>query len=199
VSGLVLDLAMSATDGASLRVQDQPNLITTSTEQGAFSLSPVAPSESFDVIVSKAGFLDSRNEIGPIVSTPFQADVFVLSNADLNLRYAVTGTPRQPGRGTVIVDVRDDGGNPLGGVPLTDIVLLAGNVPALTTGICVIGPGGVPVPAAGTTGVVNGHALVAILNVAPGAGTLRVVVDGGAQVLTKNTVVTGGGITVARL
>jgi hypothetical protein len=64
VSGLVLDLAISATGEATLRVDGQPNLTATSDSHGAFSLSPVAPSETFDVIVSKPAFLDCRNEIG---------------------------------------------------------------------------------------------------------------------------------------
>jgi hypothetical protein len=186
-----------ATDGI------EPPLMATSDAEGAFAFESVPVGSQFFFSVSRMNYRPTRNMPIAVAAEPVTQDLYVVSNAYVNVQYATDGKTPTAGRAFVVAELQRNNGMPLIDIPLTDVKLVDGqDVPAPgVVGPYVIGALGDIVPATLTTEAHGGKARVAFLDVPPGTFSLKVTfLDGQGQPQTVTTSVTAvaDGATLVR-
>ena len=170
-----------------------PPKTATSAADGLFELLDVPPSGLVILNATRPDYRPTRNVAIPVAEVDVVQDIYQMSVIDVNRQYT-TALGRLPvaGLAFVAVDLQRNNGTPLEGVPLADIVLvdaLDQPVPNLTYAF--MGQTDVD-PTILSSTAVNGRARVAILDVPPGAFTLKVTaLNGMGQPQTLTTPIAG--------
>jgi hypothetical protein len=199
VSGVVRDFFTRAPlPDVTLRVDGQPGLSAISDSEGRYAFARVAAAQSFLVVASRTGQLDTRNDVGPVGSRAVVADVFLVAPAGLAVQATAVGVSLTPGLGAIFVDLRDEAGEPRDGLPAANI----GLQPIFDAVIEFDGPfffgsSGLLDPVLTVATVFDGHSRAAFLNVPPAPFTLSITtVDEPPKTLTVELVVTTNGVTL---
>ena len=106
-----------------ITIDDHPTLTTTSGTLGAYMYS-ISANTTLLAVAAHTNYRPTRNEtltVGPSGST---ADLFATSLADITRQYTAVGLIPNINTGVVIVNLRDNAGQPRVGIPVADIVLL---------------------------------------------------------------------------
>jgi hypothetical protein len=199
VSGIVRDYFTGAPlDSVALTIDGQPALSTVSEADGRYVFARVASAQSLVVIGARSTHLETRNDVGPVVSAPIVAHLFLVTPADLAIQTTTVGHTRTPGHGAVFIDLIDDAGQPREGLAAVSIQLdtVLGTVGP--SGPFFFGASGSLDPTRTAATAFNGRSRAAFLNVAPGPYTLRVItLDPQPQTLTTSLLVSTG-VTLTR-
>lgn len=180
-------------------IDDHPTLTTTSGTLGAYMYT-ISANTTLLAVATHTNYRSTRNEtltVGPSGST---ADLFAASLSDIMRQYTAVGLVQNTNTGVVIVNLRDNAGQPRVGIPLADIVLLNGAQAAVGLGPYVFGAAGDIVPQASqptTAAAPDGRSRVAFLDVPPGMLTLQVTLAG-PVVVTASVAVTANGATLVQ-
>lgn len=179
VGGYVFDLYTDAEVGDALVVADgiAPYTSTLTAANGSYSWE--LPKDQFYVpLVSRNQYHLTRN-LWQSVPDESQVYLHAVSRADMTRNYAGVGVTPSSGKCVVIANVVDELGDPLEGVPLSDITLAVGE-DSVGEGPYAFGPSGDIVPPAeiDVTTEYNNVVLIAFLNSPVGASELSLVEQG---------------------
>lgn len=201
LSGQVTDYYSAAPlPGVSLTWED-PGRSTTTSGTGAYQIGNLMPTEILFITGTLANYRDTRNEPVILGTSSATAALAMVAAADAARQYSTLGLTETAGTGLVIVNLLNAAGQPHTGIPLADIELQDAMGDPVGLGPYVFGAAGDVVDQAtlSVTTAFGGRARIGILNVPPGAYTLRVAyVDGTPQVKTANVLAIAGAVTLIR-
>jgi len=197
VSGITRDyFTTNALGSAVITIDDHPTLTTTSGTVGAYTFS-VSGSTTLRVVTALTNYRPTRNETLTVGLSAVVADQFAAANADINRQYTAVGLFPNINTGVVIVNLRDDAGQPRVGIPVADIVLLSGSTPVGLGPFVFTGTDVVPQTTQAVTVLAGGRSRVAFLDVPPGTLTLSVKLSA-TQTVTATVFVTANGATLVQ-
>ena len=198
VSGITKDyFTTNALGSTVITIDDHPTLTTTSGTLGAYMYS-ISANTTLLAVAAHTNYRPTRNEtltVGPSGST---ADLFATSLADITRQYTAVGLIPNTNTGVVIVNLRDNAGQPRVGIPVADIVLLNAAQAPVGLGPYVFDATGdiVPNTTLNSTAAFGGRSRVAFLDVPPGFLTLRVTLA--PAPVTATVSVTANGATLVQ-
>jgi hypothetical protein len=187
-AGSALDSVQLAVDGRALSASSNQN--------GEYAIGGLPLDSSFTIVATRSNYCATRNEPILISSGAVVATLYLPSAADIRAEYVLASITQSAGTGTVIVDLRNNIGQPRAGIPMADIHLASGGTP-VGIGPCALGAGGVIDPSLTTTTAFGGHARVVFLNVPPGA--LNLAAQDGSTLLSATLLATNGGCSLIAL
>lgn len=197
VSGITRDyFTTNPLGSAVITIDDHPTLTTTSGTVGAYTFS-VSGSTTLRVVTALTNYRPTRNETLTVGLSAVVADQFAAANADINRQYTAVGLFPNINTGVVIVNLRDDAGQPRVGIPVADIVLLSGSTPVGLGPFVFTGTDVVPQTTQAVTVLAGGRSRVAFLDVPPGTLTLSVKLSA-TQTVTATVFVTANGATLVQ-
>jgi hypothetical protein len=177
VSGTTRDYFSAAVVGSVELSSDgcAAELLDTSDGSGLFEFE-VAGNSTLFVHAGKSGFHTTRSDAIVVGEAAVVTDVEVVADADVARQFATVGEVVSVGTGLVFVDLLDDGGSPLVGVPVPDITLLDGIGSPVGDGPFFFGAAGDMVTngTLGASAEFGGRARVGFLNCPPGTYDLTV-------------------------
>ena len=180
-----------------------PPMTATSAVDGAYELLNVPPSGLVILNAARPEYRPTRNVAIPVAEVDVVQDIYQLSVIDVNRQYT-TALGRLPvaGLAFVAVELQRNNGTPLEGVPLADVVLVdALDQPVPNVTYVFMGQTDVD-PTILQSTAVNGRARVALLDVPPGAFTLKVTTLNGMgqpQILTTPIAAIADGATLGKI
>lgn len=205
LSGTVLDdFAGTPLVGAVVASEHSaPQITTTTSASGGYSFSVAHNSALQFLVTSPPGYRATRNPkvtIGPAATT---ANLRIVAAADALRQYTTLSLTPGVGVGVVFATMIGANGQPLEGIPLTDVQLVDGGGNPVGLGPFFFGAAG-DVVATATLNVstaFGGRARVAFLDVPAGTQTLKITFPGagGPQTKTVQVEVSADGVTLARL
>ena len=152
-----------------------PGLSGTSDASGRYAFSgDSAGAECFLLVTGVQNFVDTATGPFKVAAAPLTLTAFAATATDLNRQYTTVGRTRSDDRGVVIVHLLDASGQPLEMAAASDVVLAADNGAPVGAGPFFFGPAGDIDPGLAVSGVFNGRARAAFLDVPAGGCTLRV-------------------------
>jgi hypothetical protein len=195
LSGVVRDYFTNSTLASAQLDVDGLALQATSGAAGDYSFPDVPTDAALSITGSLANYSDTRNPAIQTHSSDLVRGLALVSTTDVNRQYTVLGTARTAGDGTLFVELADAQGQPLEGIPVTDISLVdQGSNPA-GAGPYVFGTGGDLDPSLTMTTAFLNRSRVAFVNVPPGNYTIGVRVSP-ALLVTLGLVMSADGVTL---
>ena len=173
-----------------------PGLSGTSDASGRYTLSgDAAGAECFLSVTGVQNFVDTATGPFKVAAAPLTLTAFAATATDLNRQYTTVGRTRPDDRGVVIVHLLDASGQPLEMAAASDVVLAADNGAPLGAGPFFFGAAGDIDPGLTVSGVFNGRARAAFLDVPAGGCTLRVTApNSGLQRATVRLLANAGAV-----
>lgn len=169
-----------------------PPMMTLSAIGGLYSIDAVPTGSVFYLTATRPLYRPTRNPAITVAGVAVMKDIHLMTLQEVANQYATTGNALAPGKAFVAVQLRRNNGMPLDGITLDKITLVdALNVVVPGTKIYVFGARDLD-PAAGTptsvTTTIAGRSRIGILDVPPGAYTLKVLyLDGQGVEQTQTT------------
>jgi len=177
-----MDNTAIASDGVT------PPMMVTSATGGLFEIPNVPTGSKVYFTLTRTLYRPTRNPPVTIEGMAVMQDLYMATVADINRQYATANKPVTAGKAVLFAELKKNNGMPLEGVPITDIVLLdALNAPVTVAGTYFFGTAGDIDLALTTSTAFGGRARVAMLDVAPGAYTLKVTYANGQGGTATNT------------
>jgi len=197
LSGKTMDYFTAATplDNAAITSDGvMPAMSATSATGGLYEIANVPTGSKVYFTAARTLYRPTRNPVVTVEGMPVVQDLYMTTTADVNRQYATANIPvaSAVGKSVLFAELQRNNGTPLEAVPLTDIVLLdTTNAPVTVGGTFFFGAAGDIDLAVTTSTAVGGRARVAMLNVPPGAYTLKVTyANGQGGTATQTTPVT---------
>lgn len=193
VSGKTMDYFTAATpvvDAAITTDGVAPAMTGTSMTGGVYAIEHVPTGSKVYFSVASPLYRPTRNPPVTVEGAAVTQDLYGLTTADINRQYATANKPVGAGKAVLVAELKRNNGTPLEGIALTDVTLVdgAGTPAAGLVGPYFFGAIGDIDLALTTATAFGGRSRVALLDVPPGAWSLKVnYLDG--QGATKTMVV----------
>ncbi len=203
LSGKTMDYFTAATPMENTSIASDgvtPPMSATSATGGLYEITNVPTGSKVYFTLTHALYRPTRNPPVTIEGMPVVADLYLATTADINRQYATANIPVGAGKAVLFAELKRNNGMPLEAVPLTDVVLLDSANAPVTVPTFFFGAAGDIDIALTTSTAVGGRARVAMLDVPPGAYTLKVTYangQGGTASQTTPVTFTADGATLA--
>lgn len=204
LSGKTMDYFTAATPMENTSIASDgvtPPMSATSATGGLYEIPNVPTGSKVYFTLTHTLYRPTRNPPVTIEGMPVMQDLYLATVADINRQYATANLPVGAGKAVLFAELKRNNGMPLEAVPITDIVLLdSANAPVTIGGKYFFGATGDIDVALTTSAAFGGRARVAMLDVPPGAYTLKVTYangQGGTATQTTPVSFTADGATLA--